>query len=130
MGMTGAHVTKWKKGSTPNDSTMLKIAEYFHVALGYLKGEDETVPFTFNFPLVRSSDDPETKIAAPIRAAINAVCEEYGLDPTCGFMRLLISNIAWDGDEPMKELIKAGQAAPEKVVKAATAVVKIMTDSE
>ena len=37
-------VTKWKTGSKPNDTTLLKIADYFGVTVEYLKGENKDLP--------------------------------------------------------------------------------------
>lgn len=38
-------VTKWKNGSVPHHTTLLKIANYFGVTVEYLKGEEkEKVP--------------------------------------------------------------------------------------
>jgi transcriptional regulator with XRE-family HTH domain len=35
-------VTKWKDGSVPHHSTLLKIANYFNVTVEYLLGETDT----------------------------------------------------------------------------------------
>jgi len=35
IGLTAAHVSKWKKGSEPQASTILKIAKYFGVETSY-----------------------------------------------------------------------------------------------
>ena len=29
MGLTGAHVNRWKNGSTPTDATVFKVCDYF-----------------------------------------------------------------------------------------------------
>ena len=34
-------VTKWKNGSVPHHTTLLKIANYFGVTVDYLKGEEK-----------------------------------------------------------------------------------------
>ncbi len=34
-------VTKWKNGSVPHHTTLLKIANYFDVSVEYLKGEEK-----------------------------------------------------------------------------------------
>lgn len=36
-GLSGAHVTKWKNGSTPTDATIYKICDYFGLASNYFK---------------------------------------------------------------------------------------------
>lgn len=41
IGMTGSHVTRWKKGSVPLDTTIVKIAQYFGVDPEYF---DENNP--------------------------------------------------------------------------------------
>lgn len=42
LGISSGAVTRWKKGSIPNDSTLLKIANYFGVTIAYLKGEEKS----------------------------------------------------------------------------------------
>lgn len=37
MNISTPAVTKWKKGSMPNDVTLMKIANYFDVSMEYLK---------------------------------------------------------------------------------------------
>lgn len=39
--IAGGNVTKWKNGSIPHDSTLKKIADYFGVEIGYLKGKEK-----------------------------------------------------------------------------------------
>ena len=39
VGKTGAHITKWRKGSVPNDYTIQLFANYFGVAPDYFKTE-------------------------------------------------------------------------------------------
>lgn len=41
LGFSTTMVTKWKKGSVPRDTTLLKIADYFGVSVEYFKGEPE-----------------------------------------------------------------------------------------
>lgn len=42
MGLTGAHVNRWKNGSTPTDATLLKICDYFGLPHGYFGGRKES----------------------------------------------------------------------------------------
>lgn len=42
-GFSSAHATHWKHGSEPNDSTKLKLAEFFGVDVSYFS-EDENGP--------------------------------------------------------------------------------------
>ena len=44
LGLSTAIATKWKNGSIPRDTTLLKIADYFGVSVEYLKGEPERQP--------------------------------------------------------------------------------------
>ena len=37
IGLSGAHVTKWKKGSTPTDATIYRICDHFGLASDYFK---------------------------------------------------------------------------------------------
>lgn len=41
LGFSSASVTKWKKGTKPNDTTLRKIADYFGVSVDYLLGKEE-----------------------------------------------------------------------------------------
>lgn len=41
IGSTRAAVNRWKNGSIPSDTTLLKLADYFGVSIEYLKGETE-----------------------------------------------------------------------------------------
>ena len=38
LGFSTAIATKWKKGATPRDTTLMKIAEYFGTTVAYLTG--------------------------------------------------------------------------------------------
>ena len=38
LGFSTATATKWKKGATPRDTTLMKIAEYFGTTVAYLTG--------------------------------------------------------------------------------------------
>ena len=41
IGLSHSIASKWKRtGATPDGSTLLKIANYFHVSVDYLLGED------------------------------------------------------------------------------------------
>jgi len=48
MGLSKAMVSRWKKGSTPSDATMIKIADYFGMTLADLRKmeQDEKKPIT------------------------------------------------------------------------------------
>ena len=41
LGFSSGSVTSWKQGSTPHDTTLQKIADYFGVTVAYLKGIEE-----------------------------------------------------------------------------------------
>ena len=41
MGITTPSVTKWRRGATPRDTTLRKIAAFFGVSVGYLLGNEE-----------------------------------------------------------------------------------------
>lgn len=41
LGITSGTVTSWKKGGTPRDTTLRKIADYFGVSVDYLLGRDQ-----------------------------------------------------------------------------------------
>lgn len=43
IGLSSAIATKWKNGSTPRDTTLKKIADYFGVSVEYFK-EDSAEP--------------------------------------------------------------------------------------
>ncbi len=41
VGMTGAHVNRWKTGSTPNDLTVAKFSSFFGIPSRYFVGDDD-----------------------------------------------------------------------------------------
>ena len=60
MGYTGAHVNKWKNGSTPTDLTLLKIANYFDLPENYFedfKSKKEKSPTPEGAELIPGYDD-------------------------------------------------------------------------
>lgn len=48
VGMTGAHVARWKRGSVPNDTTVQKFANYFNISAGFFYDEKETPTVTMD----------------------------------------------------------------------------------
>lgn len=44
IGLSNAAASGWKKGKTPNDTTLLKIADYFGVTVEELTAEKENKP--------------------------------------------------------------------------------------
>ena len=44
MGISRGSVTGWKKGSVPNDGTLLRLAEYFNVTVEELISEQKETP--------------------------------------------------------------------------------------
>ena len=47
IGLSTATATKWKKGSTPNNSTLKKLSDYFNVSVDELLGTpSHTVSFS------------------------------------------------------------------------------------
>lgn len=59
IGLSGAHVTKWKKGSTPTDTTKAKICKYFDLPISYFsdKEKEKTTSQTRN----GLSSDPDIR---------------------------------------------------------------------
>lgn len=39
MGLTGAHVNRWKNGSTPTDATVFKVCDYFGLPHDHFGGQ-------------------------------------------------------------------------------------------
>ena len=55
LGLSTATATDWKKGSTPRDTTLQKIADYFNVSVDYLLGkEDKKIPLG---PIMEREED-------------------------------------------------------------------------
>lgn len=44
IGASSGSVTAWKNGTEPRYSTIVKIADYFNVSVGYLSGNEEKTP--------------------------------------------------------------------------------------
>lgn len=57
MGLAGAHVTKWKKGSTPTDATILKVCDYFNLPHDHFSAEKQKEKAAS--PTSSPSDGPE-----------------------------------------------------------------------
>ncbi len=41
IGLAGAHVTKWKNGSTPTDANVFKVCDYFGVSHDYFSAKEK-----------------------------------------------------------------------------------------
>ncbi len=42
IGIQRSTVTRWKSGKSQTDANIQKVADYFHVSVDYLKGNEET----------------------------------------------------------------------------------------
>lgn len=60
IGASSGSVTAWKNGTEPRYSTIVKIADYFNVPIGYLSGNEEKAPTVSG---ERSVSDDEIKFA-------------------------------------------------------------------
>lgn len=40
IGLSNSATTYWKKGAVPKYDTLIKLANYFHVSIGYIRGDD------------------------------------------------------------------------------------------
>lgn len=43
IGVNRSAASRWAKGSSPRDITLLRLADYFGVTVAYLKGEEEQI---------------------------------------------------------------------------------------
>lgn len=50
IGISSASVTYWKQGSTPRDTALQKIAEYFDVSIDYLLGKETQTKSNVQLP--------------------------------------------------------------------------------
>lgn len=77
VGMAGAHVTRWKRGSTPTDATISKIAAYFDVPVSYFKEEEKKKgsPFIANSKPVDFDIQIDDGLTDKQRDLINLVAE-------------------------------------------------------
>ena len=75
IGFAGAHVTKWKKGSTPTDATIFKVCDYFNLPHNHFssEGDDET-----KIAVIQSDNGPIYLENTYLRLAQGA--KEVGLD--------------------------------------------------
>lgn len=44
IGLSGAHVTKWKNGRTPTDATIFKVCSYFGIPTEYFSVNEKKAP--------------------------------------------------------------------------------------
>lgn len=78
LGMSRAAVNGWKKGSTPNDATLQKIADYFGVAIAeILADEQKENPASTEWDGIkdRVSNMSRTQILALMQAATQRLQE-------------------------------------------------------
>ena len=64
LGISRGSVTGWKKGSVPNDGTLLKLADYFGVSVDYLLGNEEKEKVPSELPT--GLDEKDIKIISKL----------------------------------------------------------------
>lgn len=69
IGLAGAHVTKWKNGSTPTDATVYKVCDYFKIPYNY-----------FNDPKSRAFYDKFKLLCDKKGVSVSRACIEIGLN--------------------------------------------------
>lgn len=68
LSIASGSVTNWKNGSTPQNATMKKIADYFGTSVSYLSGlTDNPDPLTYIFPVEK---DP------PLLTKLNEIMQD------------------------------------------------------
>lgn len=90
LGFSNATSTKWKKGATPHDTTLKKIADYFGVTTDFLLGKEasknppsppEDVPYAFYKGDENTTDGRQTELENYIKLVTqreNPPSEESG----------------------------------------------------
>lgn len=64
---------RWKKGSIPQNPTLLKIADYFNVTPDYLLADhSDPDPESLHFRNARPADTPENESRLPVYGSISA----------------------------------------------------------
>lgn len=87
LGFSTATATKWKNGSVPRDTTLLKIADYFAVSLDYLLGKEETAQQSEVIDL-----DQRKMRMVPLFETVSAGFGAYASDSIEDYMPLYFSN--------------------------------------
>ena len=78
VGMTGAHVTRWKRGSVPIDTTVQKFANYFNVPVGFFYDEVITQKPAVSDELVKELEILQSRpeIRSLLHAAVDMTPEQ------------------------------------------------------
>lgn len=88
LGFSTTMATKWKNGSVPRDTTLLKIADYFGVSVEYFKGETERAQAESE---VIDLDQRKMRMV-PLFETVSAGFGAYASDNIEDYMPLYFSN--------------------------------------
>ena len=74
--ISSGSVTNWKNGTIPNNSALLKLANYFNVTVDYLLGKEDAIPTDTTGFTVDQSNVKMIPIYETVSAGLGAAAED------------------------------------------------------
>lgn len=90
LGFSATMATKWKNGSVPRETTLIKIAEYFGVTVDYLLGKEDTRPAEPRQELTQL--DAERVYPIPLFENVSAGFGSYARNEIVDYVPLYFTN--------------------------------------
>ena len=106
--ISSGSVTNWKNGTIPNNSALLKLANYFGVSVDYLLGKEDTIPSdTTGFAVEDMLNLRRVPIYETVSAGLGATADDQPTDyiPLC-------FDSAYEADNTICIRVKGDSMAP------------------
>ena len=91
LGLSRSLVTSWKNGTIPNNTTLVKIADYFNVSVDYLLGNETETPKAETNAIFL---DAKKVYMIPLYESVSAGFGAYAINEVVGYEPCYISNPA------------------------------------
>jgi repressor LexA len=106
--ISSGSVTNWKNGTIPNNSALLKLANYFNVSVDYLLGKEDTIPAdTTDFAVEDMLNLRRIPIYETVSAGLGATADDQPTEyiPLC-------FDSAYEADNTICIRVKGDSMAP------------------
>lgn len=105
--ISSGSVTNWKNGTIPNNSALLKLANYFNVTVDYLLGKEDAIPTDTTGFTVDQSNVKMIPIYETVSAGLGAAAEDTPTEyiPLC-------FDSAYEADNTICIRVKGDSMAP------------------
>jgi repressor LexA len=106
--ISSGSVTNWKNGTIPNNSALLKLADYFNVTVDYLLGKEDTIPAdTTDFAVEDMLNLRRVPIYETVSAGLGATADDRPTEyiPLC-------FDSAYEADNTICIRVKGDSMAP------------------